>query len=292
MSNNQLLINFLNRKGLRSILAKIFEAACYYKTGFANKIYFDKDESLWVHKYNGIYFYVYPGPSYINYYSLVKSANKVSLFGYSLKDQDTIIDIGAGVGTETLVYSKAVSDTGRVYAIEPHPLTFRCLDYMCRLNKLKNVTLSCVAIGGRSGTAKVSDMDNPAQNYTLEANGGIEVQSLTLDQYVTENRIKKINFLKMNIEGGEKSAIPGMKQSISIIDNIAISCHDFIPGISENNRYKIKEAVIDFLKSNDFEIMLKQTGNIILDSWVYAKKKKPKIFCLNIHSYDLKICKL
>ena len=60
-----------------------------------------------------------------------------------------------------------------------------------------------------------------------------------------------------------------MKESIKLIENIAVSCHDFL--FKENK--KIKESLVGFFQENDFEIYYNNTGNTVTDSWIYAKKK-------------------
>lgn len=54
------------------------------------------------------------------------------IFDYAPKDGDVIIDIGAGVGTETLIYSMMTGKNGKVFAIEAHPATSRSLKLMIR----------------------------------------------------------------------------------------------------------------------------------------------------------------
>ena len=59
------------------------------------------------------------------------------------------MDVGAGVGEETLTFSRAVGARGEVICIEAHPRTHQCLEMLIRYNRLENVT---ALPPGRDGT--------------------------------------------------------------------------------------------------------------------------------------------
>lgn len=202
-----------------------------------------------------------------------------SVFSYIPRDGDVIIDIGAGVGTETLIYSMMTGKNGKVFAVEAHPETYQSLGLMIDSNGIDNVNCSNIAVSDSTKKVFIETRANHVENQITtfdsinqEINGGF-VQSVPLDDYIKANKIEKINFLKMNIEGAELHAIKGMTESIKIIDHIAISCHDFfIDGSTE-----IKEAVIDFLKENNYRIIsIPLIGHAVIDSWIYASRVNGK----------------
>lgn len=61
------------------------------------------------------------------------------MHAYESRPGDVVMDIGAGKGEDAIAFSQAVGSTGRVYAIEAHPITFRCLQLFQELNRLENV---------------------------------------------------------------------------------------------------------------------------------------------------------
>jgi len=105
---------------------------------------------------------------------------------YSPKPGDTIIDVGAGIGNETLYYSKMVGSTGKVIAIEAHPATFACLKKFCELNRLSNVVPIHVAVGDQEGRVLIEDREEHVSNSIIGTHGGTEVPMKTLDQIVKE----------------------------------------------------------------------------------------------------------
>jgi FkbM family methyltransferase len=66
------------------------------------------------------------------------------------------------------------------------------------------------------------------RNARRNSRGAHRVPSVTLDHLVAQYGIEQIDLLKVNIEGGEQQAFAGMLQTIDLVRNVAVSCHDFI----------------------------------------------------------------
>ena len=95
---------------------------------------------------------------------------------------------------------------------------------------------------------------------SINTQNGIKVSSDTLDNILKIYNIKKIDFLKMNIEGAEKLAIKGMQETIFKIQVVCISCHDFIYDINSDLFFKTKDSVISFLLDNNFDIVHRESS--------------------------------
>ncbi|MEQ1898977.1 MAG: FkbM family methyltransferase [Vicinamibacterales bacterium] len=174
---------------------------------------------------------------------------------YRPKAGDTVVDVGAGVGAETTVFSRVVGPSGRVLAIEAHPETFFLLKKQCELNLLANVTMCPLAVIDRVGPVAIEH--NPvweSNSVVVLADGdmaGAVVQGNTLDDICRECQIETIDFLKVNIEGAERLAIRGMTKIIKQTSHVCIACHDFLGDMEE---FKTREIVIAFLRENGFTI--------------------------------------
>jgi FkbM family methyltransferase len=167
---------------------------------------------------------------------------------------DVIVDIGAGSGWQTLVFSHLVGDSGRVIAVEAHPYTFHCLNEMCRRNKLRNVSTLHCAITATDGAVSITDSEHHTSNCTLEVKSGISVLGLTLDTLVRIFRLPRVDFLRMNIEGAEGPALSGMMDMIRRTRYVCIACHDFRADAGDSDQMRTKAEVLSFLKRNDFDI--------------------------------------
>lgn len=172
---------------------------------------------------------------------------------------DIIIDVGAGTGNDTLLFSSVVGSLGKVIAIEAHPKTFLCLAKMCKYNNLKNVVLYNYAITDREMGVLIENSSNHLRNTILNQKKGIKIQGTTLDKLLENHNIEYISFLKMNIEGAEKLAIKEMKNTLKKTRFICIACHDFLNRRNGQRNMQTKEMIIDFLEKNGFKIFTRNT---------------------------------
>jgi FkbM family methyltransferase len=182
-------------------------------------------------------------------------AHEMFIDGYKAREGEVVFDIGAGIGTETLVFSRLVGVSGRVVSIEAHPRTFRRLVDLCRVNRLSNVTTLQVAVADREGAAVISDLDNHLRNTLLqEGDQGIEVRVRRIETIAAELGITSIDLLKMNIEGAEKNAIRGVGALLAKTRNVCISCHDFLADEGGGDELRTKTLVREFLTANGFAV--------------------------------------
>ncbi len=235
-----------------------------------NKIEKDTDGVYWlIHK--STYLKSVNKP-YFNF-SKVEMVNKyqsVYCVSYTPKKDDVIVDIGAGVGSQVFFFEEKIGEKGKIYSIEASPSSFKKLESLCINNKYANCKNFNLAISNTDDFVWMEEKENYVINAVNKEEMGVKVRALKLDSFVTENNITRIDFLKVNIEGAEFDMIDGMKKSISKIEHIAISCHDFL--FSEEGN-PIKDKVSNFLESHNFKLFYPETKNVILDSWIYAKKR-------------------
>jgi FkbM family methyltransferase len=128
-----------------------------------------------------------------------------------LKPGDVVYDIGASIGFITVICARLVGPTGRVIAFEPSPPARERLRHNIALNGLQNVTVIEAGVGEREGTAHLAGDLALVWGSLQEsgADGGVEVRVLALDELDAE-RFPAPTLVKMDIEGGEGSALRGM----------------------------------------------------------------------------------
>lgn len=234
---------------------------------------FVKELNRYIQKENKQYIYVDRQPCWnCTFDKLLSNVKNICCKYYTPQNGDIVIDVGAGVGTEVIVFNKFVGDKGRIFAIEPHPQTALSLLRLVDLNRCKNISIHQIAIDSKTDFACIEDRDLHVANSIIEKGQNCyKIKTMTLDDFIKEQSINRIDFLKVNIEGAEERMIEGMKETIKITQHIAVSCHDFI----ENNlTNRIKSKVAVFLEQNHFNIYFSDDQNIVRRSWVYADKKK------------------
>ena len=124
---------------------------------------------------------------------------------------DTVIDIGANIGTTVLSLSKQVGENGKVLAFEPQNHIAQCLNTNLTINGITNVTVDNAAISKKNGWAKINDKEFKESGRFGEAgiskDGTTKIRTINLD----EIDLDSCSLIKIDIEGHEWDAIQGGK---------------------------------------------------------------------------------
>ena len=128
----------------------------------------------------------------------------------------TVLDIGAHHGLYSLLASRKVTAAGRVLAFEPSSRERARLQQHLHLNRCKNVDVLPCALGAESGQAnlyvvegrldfcnslRAPDVPDPVQTTRVELR--------SLDQLLAERNLPCIDFVKLDVEGGERDVLAG-----------------------------------------------------------------------------------
>ena len=135
-----------------------------------------------------------------------------------LKPGMHVLDIGANIGYFTLLTSRQVGAQGTVVAFEPSPRERNRLQKNLVLNHCQNVRVEQVAVCDHIGEANLfvvlgretgcNSMRSPNVDEPIKP---ITVPTTTLDEYVSMHETGPIDFVKMDIEGAELSALKGAR---------------------------------------------------------------------------------
>ncbi len=115
----------------------------------------------------------------------------------------TVLDCGAHSGNTALYFSGRVGPAGHVYAFEPAPAIHKRLER--NLAGRDNVTPVAAAVALRSGSVHLEEC-GPASHL---APSGRKVAAVSLDEFVRERGVGRVDFIKMDIEGAEADALRG-----------------------------------------------------------------------------------
>ena len=127
-----------------------------------------------------------------------------------------VFDIGAHQGFFSLLFSRKVGGQGAVVAFEPSPRENRRLRWNLQLNRCRNVQVVAGALGKQTGQADLfvclgretgcNSLRLPA---VAEPVSKLSVPITTLDRFMTEQKIGKLDFIKMDVEGAELEVMQG-----------------------------------------------------------------------------------
>jgi FkbM family methyltransferase len=246
----------LNRPALRSGLAMLGTIIATVRVGRVCKVSY---EGEWVQRFPSRTLFE-PQLSLWTPAEIERWTYDLWMYQYRPSEGDTIVDVGAGTGWETLLFSRSVGKSGRVVSIEAHPRTFRCLSKMCEKNRLENVTLVQAAVGDQERELQFTDSEDHDSNRIITSGSGIRVAGTTLDSIFRSLRLSRVDLLKMNIEGAERLALSGMAEMVQKTKTVCISCHDFLANAGAGpDELRTKADVIRFLKQNGFAVSLRES---------------------------------
>jgi FkbM family methyltransferase len=186
--------------------------------------------------------------------------------------EDVFIDVGSGIGMESMFLSRQANYHGRIYAIEASPFIFELLKANIQSNHLNNIQPFNVAISDRDGKIFIGDDQVNYIANSIFTDKGSEVRAITMDRFMEENHIESVGLLKVNIEGAERLLIDSFEK-ISNVQHVAISCHDFLYNRSGDKNFQTKKSIIRFLKNRNFDITGNKTGVDYVDDWIYGSNR-------------------
>lgn len=225
------------------------------------------DDGMWVRRVGSNYF---PFPEAIR----VEGAKWTAVAGMAekfLRDADdywfhvykpaagdVIVDIGAGRGEDVFAFSRAVGREGRVWAIEPHPVSFEVLKRFCVLNGLGNVTPLNYACVSEPMMLQIETLPVWESNFVRAGERTATshpVEGKRFDDLCAERGIGRIDFLKMNIEGAEREALAGAGEALGRTRYVCVAAHDFRAGRGEGEQFRTLAFVREFLAKAGFELI-------------------------------------
>lgn len=144
---------------------------------------------------------------------------------YHPRPTDTVIEVGAHIGTFTVLIARQV---GQVYAIEASRESFDYLRVNCLLNRLDNAHPFHLALGPESGlTTLYHDRENWGHTTAKRLSHESEtVPMATLTDFMAEQAIERCDFLRMNCEGAEfPILLQTPPETLERVDAMLVSYH-------------------------------------------------------------------
>ena len=179
-----------------------------------------------------------------------------------IKKNDIVLDIGANIGYYSLIFAKLVGDSGKVFSFEPESENFKILKKNIEVNGYNNVILeqkivsnadgkSTLYVSEKAGSHRIYKPDNYVES--------LEIESISMDSYIEKNNIKKINFIKIDVEGAELNVLQGIQKILDSNKHIILFT-EFSPNQIKSCGLKPVD-MINFLTNNKFKIYFTQIKN-------------------------------
>jgi FkbM family methyltransferase len=177
-----------------------------------------------------------------------------------VKKGDVVLDIGANIGYYSLLASGRIGPEGKVYAFEPVPSTFDMLKRNITINQMENIIPVNVAVSDFFGTIAIypASSQNSGMSSIIphsdQCDEVIEVNTLRIDQYVLDQGVKRVDVVKIDVEGAEMMVLKGMHQVLELYAPVV--CIELINSRLEEAGSSVEEVYNFFadLRYSPYEI--------------------------------------
>ena len=146
-----------------------------------------------------------------------------------------ILDIGANIGYYTTLFSQEAGNDGLILAIEPDTESYKYLSKNISSCKYKNVlSFQVAASDSRKKLPLFISKENRGDNRLYQNNqkrDSILVDCITVDELLKENKISRLDFIKIDVQGYEPKVFKGMKNIINSQKNITVLTEFWPKGI-------------------------------------------------------------
>ncbi|MEP7265715.1 MAG: FkbM family methyltransferase [Bacteroidota bacterium] len=217
-----------------------------------------------------------------------KEYHELELFSHFSKKARTILDIGANTGIFSVIASLS-NPLAEIYAFEPYHTNAERLKKNLALNKISNVKIINCAVGNNNekipftipAEDRVCDVLSADENFTKQFYKGhvkyinTEVEQITADSFIEENKIKQVDLVKIDVESYEIPVFEGMKNTLEKFSPVVI-CEIFVKK-ERDHFYK------DFLNGLGYYIYLVLPSGIVrvenlvsnpdCRNFIFSKKK-------------------
>jgi FkbM family methyltransferase len=220
---NGIILPFFDNQKITSALRQIFEDV------FIIPCFFNDDYSKRTVEY--VDFFVPEGPY----------GYKDGNFNVTVKSTDIVIDAGAWIGDFS---AYAAAEGALVYAFEPEQQNYKMLCKTEKINLNRGIFPQQKILSNQNGRDVIylsgtmsSSTTAPSSLFDTE-----EIESVTLDSFVKTQNLKRVDFIKADIEGDERKLLEGARETLK--------------------RFAPKLALCTYHKPDDREVMTK----LILDA--------------------------
>jgi len=133
-----------------------------------------------------------------------------------LNEGAVAMDIGANIGYFPLLMARRVGFAGRVIAFEPVPTVHGLLVENLSMNGCHNVIAERLAVADAVGDKRMEW--DPSEHYSFTARlsdeGDVSVPATSIDSYVADARLERLDFVKIDVEGAEDQVVSGMVKTL------------------------------------------------------------------------------
>lgn len=212
----------------------------------------------------------------------VKHEPETLLLPELLAADDVMLHVGASDGRHSFVMSNA-SPQGRIFAFEPNGFSYRVLRHAMRMQDMSRVSAYHMAVTETPGsvtlTVPVKTSGRMGRAFGVigaaatrsETGSSVArqetVPATSIDSFVAQNGIARVDFLRMDIEGAEAPALRGAVRTLDRdLPNALIEIH---PVSLRENFGTDSEAIVQVFLTRGYRMFGLDAGGALKETRTY-----------------------
>lgn len=174
------------------------------------------------------------------------------VYNQKLSENAYIIDCGAHIGL-SIIYLNHICPTAHIVCFEPDTKNFELLEKNISSHNLKNIEAKKEAIWTENTSLTfIQDGNMGSKIGNNTSSNSVEVKATRLKDYLD----KKVDFLKMDIEGAEYQVLKDISERLENVSKIFIEYH----GTFEQNNELLE--ILNILSKAGFKFYIKEAASI------------------------------
>lgn len=188
--------------------------------------------------------------------------NELAILQAVLKKGSVMIDAGTNIGLYSIIGSRLAGSSGKIFSFEPSKSNYHLLLKNIKLNKAENIVAINKGLGDKVGEQLFlaqNEQTGDAEKFIARDEKGLatvqnteEIIIETLDNFLLNNHMPQIDFLKIDVEGFEYYVLKGAKNLLNSNPELIIlfECAEHLAKRGGASQH----AVIDLLHQAGFQI--------------------------------------
>jgi len=172
--------------------------------------------------------------SYVLFCLILNNQYEIKKIGFEVKKGDYVLDCGACAGETSIYFANKVGETGKIFAFEAVDENIKAFERNTEYNPHLKGRIHLIRNFVSDKEQEVFVFKNSAASRVVSKpnDNTVRIKAITIDEFLRNNKINKVDFIKMDIEGSELKALKGAKETIT--------------------KYKPKMAICLYHKINDY----------------------------------------
>ena len=216
----------------------------------------------------------------------------LSIIKRELKEGDTFVDIGANIGQHSLFASACVGVNGKVISFEPIPRIYDQFLSSIKENiknareGYNNISVHNLGCGESDKTLNIYSNNKNMGGSSLinmgQSTSHTEIKIVKADSFL--EKLKKIDFIKIDVEGYEYYALLGLQETIQkykpkIFLEYSLDAYNYTAESPDRNHGKL---ILDLLFTHGYTVYDLEDNDKVLDTDSFDNYMQNKISQTNL----------